>query len=125
MGFGHRVYTTTDPRASILKQMSKDLSQKIGPASLYEISEFMERVMLREKNINANLDFYSASVYRYLGIATDLFPVIFATSRMVGWCTHFMEQYKNNRLIRPLTTYLGPQGLHYVPVFERAAAVRS
>ncbi len=119
MGFGHRVYTTIDPRAAILKQMSKDLSVKIGPAKWFEMSDLMEKVMLREKKINANLDFYSASVYRYLNIATDLFPVIFATSRMVGWCTHFIEQYKNNRLIRPLTEYLGPQGLTYTPITQR------
>jgi citrate synthase len=119
MGFGHRVYTTLDPRAAILKQMSKDLSQKIGPAKWYEMSEKMEQIMLREKHLNANLDFYSASVYRYLGVATDLFPLIFATSRIVGWCTHFLEQYKNNRLIRPLTQYTGPQGLHYTPLDNR------
>ncbi|SRR5258708_6935130 len=119
MGFGHRVYTTIDPRAAILKQMSRELSRKIGPAKWFEMSDLMEKVMLREKNINANLDFYSASVYRYLGIATDMFPLIFATSRMIGWCTHFIEQYKNNRLIRPLTDYTGPQGLHYTPLANR------
>jgi citrate synthase len=119
MGFGHRVYTTLDPRAAILKKMSRDLSQKIGPAKWYEMSEKMEQMMLQEKHINANLDFYSATVYRYLGIATDLFPLIFATSRMIGWCTHFIEQYKNNRLIRPLTQYVGPQGLHYTPLTNR------
>jgi citrate synthase len=125
MGFGHRVYTTIDPRAAILKKMSSDLSQKIGPALWYQMSEAMEKIMLKEKNINANLDFYSASVYRYLGIATDLFPSIFATSRIIGWCTHFIEQYKNNRLIRPLTHYAGPQGLHYVPLANRHSSVVS
>jgi len=119
MGFGHRVYTTIDPRAEILKQMSRELSQKIGPAKWFEISETMERMMMREKHLHANLDFYSASVYRYLGISTDLFPSIFATSRIIGWCTHFIEQYKNNRLIRPLTQYVGPQELHYVPLANR------
>jgi citrate synthase len=123
MGFGHRVYTTIDPRAAILKQMSRDLSEKIGPAKWYQMSELMEQVMLRDKQLHANLDFYSASVYRYLGIATDLFPLIFATSRTIGWCTHFIEQYKNNRLIRPLTQYTGPQGLQYVPVNSRNSAV--
>ena len=86
------------------------------------MSDKMEALMIREKKINANLDFYSASVYRYVGISTDLFPSVFATSRIVGWCTHFIEQYKNNRLIRPLTHYTGPQGLHYVPMSERAGA---
>ncbi len=119
MGFGHRVYTTVDPRAAILKQMSQELSQKIGPAKWYEMSEVLQRIMLKEKNINPNLDFYSASVYQYLNINIDLFPLIFAASRIVGWCTHFMEQLKNNRLIRPLTDYKGPQNLKYVPLVER------
>jgi citrate synthase len=119
MGFGHRVYTNIDPRAAILKKMARELSQKVGPAKWYEMSEKMETLMLKEKKLNANLDFYSASVYRYLGIDTDLFPLVFATSRIVGWCTHFIEQYRNNRLIRPLTQYTGPQGLHYLPFADR------
>lgn len=119
MGFGHRVYTTIDPRAAILKRMSRELSQKIGPAKWYEMSEVMEKAVLKEKKLNPNLDFYSASVYHYLGIHTDLFPLIFAMSRVVGWCTHFMEQYANNRLIRPVTNYAGPQGLRYTPLSAR------
>ena len=122
MGFGHRIYTTVDPRAAILKQMARDLSQKIGPAKWYEMSEAMEKIMLREKHLNANLDFYAASVYRYLGIPTDFFPLVFATSRVIGWCTHFIEQYKNNRLIRPITQYNGPQGLRYAPLASRNSA---
>lgn len=119
MGFGHRIYTTIDPRAAILKKVSRELSQKIGPTKWFEMSEAMEKIMLREKHLNPNLDFYSASVYRYLGIDNDLYPSIFATSRIVGWCTHFIEQYKNNRLIRPLTQYVGPQSLKYVPLASR------
>jgi len=122
MGFGHRVYTNVDPRAAILKQMARELSEKVGPAKWYEMSEAMEVIMLREKKLNPNLDFYSASVYRYLGIDTDLFPLIFATSRIVGWCTHFMEQYANNRLIRPLTQYTGPQWLKYEALDRRKTA---
>jgi len=121
MGFGHRVYTTVDPRAAILKQMSKELSIKVGPAKWYEMSEMLQQAMLKEKNINPNLDFYSATVYRYLNIHTDLFPLIFAMSRVVGWGTHFMEQYRNNRLIRPMTNYVGPQNLRYTPIQERVA----
>jgi len=121
MGFGHRVYTTVDPRAAILKQMSKELSTKVGPAKWYEMSEHLQQLVLKEKNINPNLDFYSASVYRYLGIHTDLFPLIFAMSRVIGWCTHFLEQYRNNRLIRPMTNYVGPQGLKYTPIAQRTA----
>jgi len=119
MGFGHRVYTTIDPRAAILKQKSKELSQKVGPAKWYEMSEIIEKIMVNEKKINPNLDFYSATVFRYLGIGTDLYPVIFAISRVVGWCTHIMEQYKNNRLIRPLSHYTGPQDLHYQAMASR------
>ncbi len=120
MGFGHRVYTTIDPRAAILKRMSKELSEKVGPKKWFEMSDRIEGIMIREKKINPNLDFYSASVYHYLGIDVDLYPMIFATSRVVGWCTHFIEQYRNNRLIRPLTHYLGPQGLSYTAINERS-----
>jgi citrate synthase len=122
MGFGHRVYTTVDPRAAILKKMSKELSQKVGPAKWYEMSEKMEGLVFKEKKINANLDFYSASVYQYLAIDIELYPIIFAASRVIGWCTHFIEQYKNNRLIRPLTDYAGAQGLRYAPLAERNSA---
>jgi citrate synthase len=125
MGFGHRVYTNVDPRAAILKQMARELSEKIGPAKWYEMSEAMEVIMMREKKLNPNLDFYSASVYRYLGIDTDLFPLIFATSRIVGWCTHFMEQYANNRLIRPLTQFTGPQWLKYEALNRRKAPAKA
>jgi citrate synthase len=125
MGFGHRVYTNVDPRAAILKQMARELSEKVGPAKWYEMSEVMEKIMMKEKKLNPNLDFYSASVYRYLGIDTDLFPMIFATSRIVGWCTHFMEQYANNRLIRPLTQYTGPQWLKYEAINRRKATAET
>jgi len=119
MGFGHRVYTTLDPRAEILKVMAEKLSKSVGPATWYDMSIKVQSIMLKEKNINANLDFYSASVYHYLAIEKDLFPVIFAVSRVVGWCTHFMEQYKNNRLIRPMTNYVGPKNLSFVPMEKR------
>jgi citrate synthase len=122
MGFGHRVYTTFDPRAAVLKQKALELSQKVGPAKWYEISQVIEKIMINEKKINPNLDFYSATVFRYLGIETNLYPVIFAISRIVGWCTHIMEQYRNNRLIRPLSQYTGPQGLKYEPLAARQAA---
>jgi citrate synthase len=122
MGFGHRVYTTFDPRAAVLKVKSHELSQKIGPAKWFEMSEIIEKIMINEKKINPNLDFYYATVFRYLGIDMDLYPVIFAISRIVGWCTHVMEQYKNNRLIRPLSQYVGPQGLKYAPIDARQAA---
>jgi len=121
MGFGHRVYTTVDPRAAILKRMSRELSQKVGPPKWYEMSERMEALMLKEKKLNPNLDFYSASVYHYLHVDIDLYPLIFAMSRVVGWCTHFIEQYRHNRLIRPLTHYTGPQSLRYSAIGERSS----
>jgi citrate synthase len=86
------------------------------------MSEIIEKIMITEKKINPNLDFYSSTVFRYLGIDTDLYPVIFAISRIVGWCTHIMEQYSNNRLIRPLSQYTGPQGLKYEPLARRTSA---
>jgi len=121
MGFGHRVYTTVDPRAAILKHMSEELSQKVGPAKWYKMSDMMQAMIIREKKLNPNLDFYSATVYRYLNIDIELFPLIFAMSRVIGWCTHFIEQYRNNRLIRPMTNYIGPQGLKYQPMSGRQA----
>jgi citrate synthase len=119
MGFGHRVYTTVDPRAALFKKISKELSRKIGPAKWYEIAELTEKVVLQEKKLYPNLDFYSASVYSYLGIPKDLFPMIFAISRSIGWCTHMIEQYRNNRIIRPLAQYAGPHGLKYIPIASR------
>jgi citrate synthase len=123
MGFGHRVYSTIDPRAAILKRTSKELSIKVGPAKWYEMSETMEALVLREKKLNPNLDFYSATVYNYLGIEIDLYPMIFAASRVVGWCTHLIEQYRNNRLIRPLTEYAGAPLQQYTPIAQRTGSV--
>ncbi len=120
MGFGHRVYTVFDPRAAVLKKMSKELSLKVGPSQWFEMSEAIEKAVITQKKINPNLDFYSATVYHYLGIDTDLYTLIFAMSRMIGWCTHIVEQHKNNRLIRPLTQYVGPQDLAYLPLSQRS-----
>ena len=107
MGFGHAVYRTADPRAGVLKAMSKALGQDVGDSTLYETSAVIEKVMLREKNLNANVDFYSASVYHNLGIPTELFTPIFAISRMTGWTAHVIEQVENNRIIRPRLEYVG------------------
>ena len=125
MGFGHRVYTSVDPRAAVLKQKAKELSQKVGPPKWDEMSEIIEKIMIHEKLLNPNMDFYSSIVFRYLGIDTDLYPVIFAISRIIGWCTHIIEQFRNNRLIRPLSQYTGPQGLKYEPLASRRAAVNA
>ena len=119
MGFGHRVYRTVDPRAIHLAEMSRQLGERTGETKWYEMSRKMEEVVKREKHLNANVDFYSASTYYALGIPTDLFTPIFACSRISGWTAHVLEQYRNNRLIRPRAEYIGPRGLKYVPIEER------
>jgi citrate synthase len=119
MGFGHRVYHTADPRATHLREMSRQLGERTGEKKWYEMSRKMEEVMMREKHMNPNVDFYSASTYYALGIPADLFTPIFACSRISGWTAHVLEQYKNNRLIRPRAEYVGPRGLKYVPIEER------
>ena len=119
MGFGHRVYRTVDPRAIHLAEMSRKLGERIGETKWYEMSMKMQEVVLREKHLNANVDFFSASTYYALGIPTDLFTPIFACSRISGWTAHVLEQFKNNRLIRPRAEYVGPRGLKYVPIEDR------
>ena len=108
-GFGHRVYRTEDPRATHLRQMSRDLGQQTGDTRWFEISERIEAVMKADTQIDANVDFYSASTYHTLGIAVDLFTPIFVVSRVAGWTAHVLEQYANNRLIRPRAEYTGPE----------------
>jgi 2-methylcitrate synthase len=119
MGFGHRVYRTVDPRATHLKEMSRQLGQRTGESKWYEMSRKMEDVVMSEKRLNANVDFYSASTYYALGIPTDLFTPIFACSRISGWTAHVLEQFENNRLIRPRAEYIGPRDLKYVPIAQR------
>ncbi len=119
MGFGHRVYHTEDPRATVLRRMSEDLGRSAGHREWFEISKKIEDLMIREKKINANVDFYSASAYYVLGIPVDLFPLVFAVSRISGWTAHVLEQYAENKLIRPLAEYVGPTGLKYIPMDQR------
>jgi citrate synthase len=119
MGFGHRVYHTEDPRANVLRKMSEALGRRAGQPQWFEISRKIEDLMIREKNINANVDFYSASAYYVLGIPMDLYPLVFALSRISGWTAHILEQYANNKLIRPLAEYTGPQNRKWVPVEQR------
>jgi citrate synthase len=119
MGFGHRVYRTEDPRTPVLRKMSESLGVRAGETKWFEISKRIEDLMIREKNLNANVDFYSASAYYSLGIPVDLFPLMFAVSRISGWSAHVLEQYAANKLIRPLAEYTGPQDLKYVPVSQR------
>jgi 2-methylcitrate synthase len=119
MGFGHRVYTTSDPRNAINKRMSKALAEEVGDTRLYAVSEAVERVMWEEKKLFANADFYSASVYHFLGIPTCLFTPIFVCSRVTGWAAHVFEQRANNKLIRPGAEYIGPAPRPWVPLTER------
>ena len=119
MGFGHRVYTTSDPRNSVNKRMSKTLAEEKGDLSLYEISEAVEKVMWDEKKLFANADFFAASVYHFMGIPTYLFTPIFVCSRITGWAAHIMEQRANNKLIRPAADYVGPDLQKYVPIEDR------
>ncbi|MBI2786047.1 MAG: 2-methylcitrate synthase [Legionella longbeachae] len=109
MGFGHRVYTTSDPRSDIIKKWSFRLGEEKGDLLLYHISERVEEVMWDEKKLFPNLDFYSASAYHYCGIPTFLFTPIFVMSRITGWSAHVIEQRENNKLIRPTSEYTGPE----------------
>ena len=108
-GFGHRVYHTEDPRATHLRQMSRDLGQRAGEPQWFEMSQRIEALVKAEKKLNPNVDFYSATTYHALGIDVDLFTPIFAVSRVSGWTAHVLEQYANNRLIRPRAEYIGPE----------------
>src|SRR6266481_6773127 len=119
MGIGHRVYKTLDPRAPHLRRMAQILSAKLGDPKWIQMSERIAEIMLTQKNLHANVDFYSATVYYSLGIPTDLFTPIFAIARTSGWTAHVLEQLADNRLIRPLSEYTGPEGLKVVPIDQR------
>ncbi len=119
MGFGHRVYTTSDPRNSVNKKMSKVLSDEAGDTQLYVVSEAVEKVMWDEKKLFANADFFAASVYHFMGIPTYLFTPIFVCSRITGWAAHIMEQRADNKLIRPAADYIGPGLQTWTPIDER------
>jgi citrate synthase len=118
-GFGHRVYTTEDPRATHLRRMSEELGRDANP-KWYEMSRKIELFVKDQKKLNANVDFYSASTYTTLGIDIDLFTPIFAISRIAGWCAHVIEQHDDNRLIRPRAEYTGPAyPAPYTPIEKR------
>jgi citrate synthase len=120
MGIGHRVYKTLDPRAPHLRAMAIKLSEKLGEPKWIKMSERIAQLMKEKKNLNANVDFYSATVYYSLGIPTDLFTPIFAIARCSGWCAQVLEQLEDNRLYRPLSEYVGePVGKKVVPIDER------
>lgn len=119
MGFGHRVYRNGDPRAKHLQKMSRELGELTGNLQWYEMSIKIEDIVTGQKGLKPNVDFYSASVYTTLEIPRDLFTPIFAISRVSGWVAHILEQYDNNRLIRPRAEYTGPTSAHYIPMNER------
>lgn len=119
MGFGHRVYTTSDPRNTVNKAMSRTLADDAGNTVLYPVSEAVEKVMWDEKKLFANADFFAASVYHFMGIPTYLFTPIFVCSRITGWAAHVMEQRSNNKLIRPAADYIGPALQEWVAIEDR------
>lgn len=119
MGIGHAVYKTEDPRATWLRKFSKQMADKKGEQKWYEMSQRIEQIMHEKKGMFPNVDFYSASTYYLMGIPLDLFTPIFAVSRISGWTGHILEQYGNNKLIRPRAEYIGERDLKYVPIGER------
>ncbi|MDD2940982.1 MULTISPECIES: bifunctional 2-methylcitrate synthase/citrate synthase [unclassified Acinetobacter] len=122
MGFGHAIYKDNDPRNGIIKIWSERLAQDVGDTVLYPVSVRCEEVMWREKKLFCNADFFHASAYHFMGIATKLFTPIFVMSRVTGWAAHVMEQRADNRIIRPSADYTGPELRKVVPIAERTAA---
>ncbi|MGH7825049.1 MAG: bifunctional 2-methylcitrate synthase/citrate synthase [Candidatus Binatia bacterium] len=121
MGFGHRVYRVSDPRSDVIKAWAKKLGAARGDERLYPVSDRIEQVMRREKNLFPNLDFYSASAYHFCGIPTGMFTPLFVVARITGWAAHIIEQRADNRLIRPNADYIGPDPRPFVPIAQRKA----
>lgn len=119
MGFGHRVYKTIDPRATILREMVEEVSEERGSRQWYDMSVEIMDTVEREKGLYPNVDFFSASVYYMLGIGIDLYTPIFAMSRIAGWTAHLLEQWSENRLIRPRAEYVGPRDRQVIPLQAR------
>ncbi len=122
MGFGHRVYKGEDPRAAHLKHFARELAEANGDTKWLDISERLQDAVWKAKQLYINVDFYSASLLYYLGISVDLFTTMFACARAAGWSAHILEQFADNRLIRPLAQYTGPHGLQFVPIEKRTAS---
>jgi 2-methylcitrate synthase len=120
MGFGHRVYRDCDPRSPIIQQWAKRLADTVGDSRLYPVSERIEAVLRREKKLFPNLDFYSASLFHFLGIPTLFFTPLFVFSRTAGWGAHILEQRSENRLIRPTAEYIGPEPRPFVEIGQRS-----
>lgn len=119
MGFGHAIYRESDPRNALIKEWSKALSEAVGDSHLYAVSERVEAVMKREKDLFCNADFFHASAYHFMGIPTKLFTPIFVMSRLTGWAAHVYEQRSNNRIIRPSADYVGPEHQTWLPIEQR------
>ena len=119
MGWGHAVYRTEDPRATHLRRLSKEMGERKGDTKWYDMTAKVEEVMKREKGLLPNVDAYSASTYYMMGIPLDLYTPIFAISRISGWTAHILEQYADNKLIRPRAEYIGPRNVPYMPIDER------
>jgi citrate synthase len=119
MGFGHAVYRTEDPRATHLRKFSKEMGERTGDPKWYQMSRKVEETMMKEKGLYPNVDFFSASTYYMMGIPLDLYTPIFAISRISGWTGHILEQYADNKLIRPRAEYIGARDVRYIPIAER------
>lgn len=119
-GFGHRVYRCEDPRATVLRKIARKITALTGESRFYEVAQAVEQVMLKNTKVFPNVDFYSAPLYHAMGIPIELFTPIFAVSRVVGWTAHILEQWKNNRLIRPTARYTGPSRMPYVDIGSRS-----
>ena len=125
MGFGHRVYRNVDdPRATILRRLSKELGEAAGDTRWFDISEAVEKIVREEKGLRPNVDFYAASVLHYLGLSTDLFTPMFSAARAAGWTAHIREQYADNRIIRPESEYIGPRDQVWAPIESRGPSDR-
>jgi citrate synthase len=124
MGFGHAVYKAYDPRATELKRIAKEVGAAAGSTKWVEMTERMEQAVWNAKQLYPNVDLYSASVYYTLGIPTPYFTPVFAISRIGGWSAHVMEQYADNKLLRPRANYVGARGVKYVPLAERKDDVK-
>jgi 2-methylcitrate synthase len=119
MGFGHRVYKVDDPRGTILRRFSREIGQQMGEPKWSDLSEALAKGVRKRKSLIINVDFYSASTYYSLGIPPDLYTTLFAFARLPGWVAHVLDQYRNNRLIRPKAAYGGPAPRDYVPLDQR------
>ena len=118
-GFGHRVYRCEDPRVAVLRKYAGLITRKVGKTKLFEITQAVEKVVLEKTKVFPNVDLYTASLYNAMGIPIELFTPIFAISRVVGWTSHILEQWGNNRLIRPRAEYIGPHELKFKPMEKR------